>query len=889
MRTIKIILWLILVLAVIAVGSVLVVTKLIDPNEFKPEISRFVEEKTGRELDLAGDLELTWFPWLGVETGALALSNAEGFGDESMIAADNVRVKVMLMPLLKKQLEIDTVVLDKPRIRLHTRADGSTNWDDLIAMAGANPGASGSGGQNAGAVAGLVVQGISVIDGQVWWQNDLSDQSLKLEDLDLSTGKLVPGAALDVDFSVDVSGNAVPEPATIKLDTTITVSENMESVALESTVLNLSMQSMGAELSIERLSYAVQAGLAAISGIAAEVENQGVKSSLAITSVNFNMSDQSIELPSLKIRQDNSVLDLSLRARSMMSEPAVSGKFEIKSDDIAALVKRNGFSMDGSPVDLKQVATRGMFEFENNIVRLDEFAMDAEINQLATKIETSAFSYDLATGSVSMPSLQMQQGDFNFAGKLEGSGLYPAPESMNVTGPDSMKLKGQIDVSIGEVGRLLTRNGFDLSLPEIPMENIRLNTSFTFANGALVADEFTADFDHHQQTTRITTPHLSVNSNSGNVDLPTMLIEQGDFTLSGSAQGRDVFAGLENMNFVGNLELQAGDVMDLLARNRVAVEIPEGLVKTISTNLNFELAHNDLVINKLDAKVDALTLTGQIAINDLSNPGYQFDLAIDQLDLDKLAESGGQSTNTEKLSTAEQLLLPVAPLRGIVIDGKMSIGRLITTGLTLDDVRLVVTSDKDVLRVDPLTARGFGGKIETRLTYDVSTDVPSISLVNNISEVEAGDLLKALEITDKLDGTGNLTTDLDGRGKSIDQLIGSLNGDMGFHLINGAIKGYDLQATLLKLESELARYQGKEDTHTSQPDAETKFAELSGTFQVQNGVFRNQDLKMKAPLFRVAGNGAIDLPNSRIDYKVAVNVVNSVEGQGGPSRSRRTI
>ena len=118
MKTIKFLIWLILVLVVIVVGGVLVATNLIDPNDYKPQISKLVEQKTGRQLSLEGDLQLTFFPWVGVETGKVALSNAPGFGEQPMIEMDNAGIKVNWMPLLKKQVEVDTVVLDAPRIVL---------------------------------------------------------------------------------------------------------------------------------------------------------------------------------------------------------------------------------------------------------------------------------------------------------------------------------------------------------------------------------------------------------------------------------------------------------------------------------------------------------------------------------------------------------------------------------------------------------------------------------------------------------------------------------------------------------------------------------------------------------------------------------------------------
>ena len=158
-----------MLLVVLALGAVLVLTQLVDPNEYKAQIARVVADKTGRQIDLQGDLQLTFFPWIGVETGKLSLSNAPGFGETAMVSVENARIQAKLLPLLKKEVEVDTVVLDSPKIQLSVLADGRTNWDDLMAASGSTAQNDGSGGA---AIAGLAVQGVSITDGEVVWRND---------------------------------------------------------------------------------------------------------------------------------------------------------------------------------------------------------------------------------------------------------------------------------------------------------------------------------------------------------------------------------------------------------------------------------------------------------------------------------------------------------------------------------------------------------------------------------------------------------------------------------------------------------------------------------------------------------------------------------------------
>jgi AsmA protein len=64
-------------------------------------------------------------------------------------------------------------------------------------------------------------------------------------------------------------------------------------------------------------------------------------------------------------------------------------------------------------------------------------------------------------------------------------------------------------------------------------------------------------------------------------------------------------------------------------------------------------------------------------------------------------------------------------------------------------------------------------------------------------------------------------------------------------------------------------------------DRKTDFAELSGTFRIRNGILRNDDLWLQAPIMRVAGSGQLDLAQRTVDYRVEPKAAASLKGQGG--------
>ena len=56
---------------------------------------------------------------------------------------------------------------------------------------------------------------------------------------------------------------------------------------------------------------------------------------------------------------------------------------------------------------------------------------------------------------------------------------------------------------------------------------------------------------------------------------------------------------------------------------------------------------------------------------------------------------------------------------------------------------------------------------------------------------------------------------------------------------------------------------------------------MAGTLIFDQGVVRNQDLVLKSPLLRIAGQGQADLVSERIDYTLNTTLSATAEGQGG--------
>ncbi len=128
----KVFKWLVIALVALVgllVALVAALMLLIDPNDYRDDISRIVYENTGQELVIEGDITLSFFPWLGLDLGRTRLENREGFGDQPFVQIESAGVAVRLLPLFRREVVMDVVRLDGLLVHLIVNEQGEANWD----------------------------------------------------------------------------------------------------------------------------------------------------------------------------------------------------------------------------------------------------------------------------------------------------------------------------------------------------------------------------------------------------------------------------------------------------------------------------------------------------------------------------------------------------------------------------------------------------------------------------------------------------------------------------------------------------------------------------------------------------------------------------------------
>ncbi len=204
-------------LALLAIGVGLLYA-LFDGEKIKAELSSMVLEQKQRKLDIAGKLELSIWPDIGIRLGRATLS--EPGGKEEFLALDSARVAVALVPLLSKQVQVRRVDIQGFKATLLRRRDGTLNIDDLTGGAPGKPAA--AGGTAAPAPLQIDIAGIKVANAALTWRDEKNGSTTTLSNLDLATGRIkADGAsqtmAIDA-LSLGAKGKHGPDAFELKLE-----------------------------------------------------------------------------------------------------------------------------------------------------------------------------------------------------------------------------------------------------------------------------------------------------------------------------------------------------------------------------------------------------------------------------------------------------------------------------------------------------------------------------------------------------------------------------------------------------------------------------------------------------------------------------------------------
>ena len=282
----------------------------------------------------------------------------------------------------------------------------------------------------------------------------------------------------------------------------------------------------------------------------------------------------------------------------------------------------------------------------------------------------------------------------------------------------------------------------------------------------------------------------------------------------------------------------------------------------------------------LNSKFEATSFDLKAAVKNFAKPAITAVLNADKLDIDALLppkKNSGTKTTSSSAEKPQDTPVDLSPLRNLNLDVTANVGELKVSNIQAQQLKTKVVARGGKLTISPLDAKLYGGSTTGVITADANTQTVTVN--QNMTGVQIQPVIKALLDKDMVEGKGNVGINIRTTGNTVNQMKAALDGKVSVSLQDGAIKGINLAERFRNAKSLLSS--GSNSTQKTDTTQKTDFSSLAVSFDIANGVASSNDLNVMAPLFRIGGEGRVNLVNNSLDYLAKASVVATSTGQGG--------
>lgn len=860
---------------------VAIVAATFNPNDYKPLIIKLVKEKKERTLNIEGDIKLAFWPKIGANLGKVSISEHQS--DKEFASIQSAQVALAILPLLKKQLVVDTVYIDGAQANIIKYKDGSTNFDDLLSK-----------DEEESQDIKFDVDGVKVSNSAVNYTDEATGAKYALSRFNLTSGHIALAEPINLatDFSITANqpeisanaklkGNFLVDPetkhfaaknldASIKgdllggKDVDITASGDVDAkpetreFLIDSLKLAVSGQFSGAKLAIDlnapeliaqkdevtskKVTVSLsqdKAGetfkanlvLADIKGSPKALQSSGISGDIAGVqgkrTINGKFSSP------FNGNLENLIFDL----------PKLAGNLDIKDPSLPNGAMQGSFNL-ALHADVKNELVNSKFN-----LNIDDTKLNGDV--AVTGFKTPAIKFNLNADKLNLNKLMAKSSEPAPAAKTSNK---PAQENKGgLSALKSLHLDGKLNIGsilydkyhVSGLNVTIKADGEKLALTGL---NVKLDDSQIKGNLGI------SQFAKPLYTFDIDIDQLDVDKYVSASSAPT--------DKKASDKPLDLSA-LKALNADGSLRIG---------------RLKYG--KTNASNIRIDLKADGQKLNlsPLAAKIDDSQVNASVGISRFNDPIYSFNVNIDKLNADKYITKSDKPAEKSTTDTP----IDLSALKKLNASGDAKIGWLKLANVTTQNVNIGLKADSGLVTVSPFAANLYQGSMNGMLKVDARA-TPTISFKQDMKDIAIGPLLVDAINNDMLDGKGSLNVDVTTSGNTVGALKKALSGKAAINLADGAVKGVDIAGTIRDMKSKVNLFKDKSSIGADQ-SKKTDFSELTASFDIKNGVAHNEDLAMKAPILRLAkgdSRGDIDIGKETINYLAKPTIVKSLKGQGG--------
>jgi AsmA-like C-terminal region len=268
-------------------------------------------------------------------------------------------------------------------------------------------------------------------------------------------------------------------------------------------------------------------------------------------------------------------------------------------------------------------------------------------------------------------------------------------------------------------------------------------------------------------------------------------------------------------------------------------------------NADLQFSGNSIVLNNVDLSIGETVARGNLTLHNPADPRVEFSLAAEKINVPEW-----QALTAQNRPSGNSL---IGRMTG---SGRVSVNTVLYDDLVLSNVDSTVKLDNGLITMSPLTAGMYGGQEVGTVVLNARTEPVTYSVNLKLQDVDANRILSAISpVKDGLYGrvSANANTKFTGSGGAR-SIARTLDGRISLNLHDGAIANMDLLHQMAAMAQFLQM--GK------LVDPVTKVGELSGDFDIKNGVAQTNNLKGSFDAGSFAATGTIDLEQQKLNLRM---------------------
>jgi len=304
-------------------------------------------------------------------------------------------------------------------------------------------------------------------------------------------------------------------------------------------------------------------------------------------------------------------------------------------------------------------------------------------------------------------------------------------------------------------------------------------------------------------------------------------------------------------------------------------------------NSDVLFSQNSVVLDKVSATVGQTTATGTLTLKNFAAPQVTFVLNADKVNVAELQQIFAATPAPAKRAGVQRDFWSTVPqakaeaksepssLTNMTGGGTITVGAIQYDDLLLNNAHSTVALDHGVVKMDPVTADVYGGKETGAITMDMRPAQPVYSVNLKTDKVDANKLISSVSsLKQTLYGALASNVNATFSSSSADSIARSLNGSLDLNLTNGKLMNMDLLRELATVGKFLGSSLGP-------PKDFMNLAQLTGNFDVKNGVAQTNNLKAVIDGGTLAASGTVNLADQSLNMHVTAVLTKALSQRVG--------